>query len=291
MLCLIGSAASAERNVHGGDVDNLDMVATMRSLIDFVENAEDVDLSPRGKTNFHGTWHSIPLHVRVAPPGSLWEQFLEDVAGDVVLCRGFPVFLPNIHWLLTVKKSHMYAHERQFDKTRADIIYLEDEGAMEMDSEWVADRQAEIRERPEMRDMFFTEPTDELPEPLVAALYKIVAIGLEPAYFNFNNHHGQPELGKWRACTHFTRDCAIYEATAVMALLWGMIPHSGKGLNPRKTFVKALDRICTVGAKSFMRKHAWENYERILNRYDSSWYDEYLRAQPGDLVAAAQATP
>lgn len=72
----------------------------------------------------------------------------------------------------------------------------------------------------------------------------------------------------------------VYEETCVLALERSQIPHAlGKdgGPTPRWSFEKALEKVCTSITSGWFREYAWENYDKVIELYESLGEDDYVK--------------
>lgn len=71
----------------------------------------------------------------------------------------------------------------------------------------------------------------------------------------------------------------VYEEACVLALERSQIPHGlGKdgGPTPRWSFEKALEKVCTSITSGWFREYAWENYDKVLDLYETLGECDYI---------------
>lgn len=85
---------------------------------------------------------------------------------------------------------------------------------------------------------------------------------------------------KFFANFEWVRLYGVYEEACVLALERSQIPHAiGKegGPTPRWSFEMALMKVCTSITSGWFREYAWENYQKVLDLYDSLGEDDYVK--------------
>lgn len=67
----------------------------------------------------------------------------------------------------------------------------------------------------------------------------------------------------------------VYEETCVLALERSQIPYEFKP-DPRKSFEKALMKVCTSITSGWFREYAWENYDKVIKLYEKWGETDYV---------------
>lgn len=67
----------------------------------------------------------------------------------------------------------------------------------------------------------------------------------------------------------------VYEETCVLALERSQIPSNFEA-DPQKSFMLALEKVCTSITSGWFREYAWENYQKVVDLYLSLGEDNYI---------------
>lgn len=68
----------------------------------------------------------------------------------------------------------------------------------------------------------------------------------------------------------------VYEETCVLALERSQIPSNFEA-DPQKSFMLALEKVCTSITSGWFREYAWENYQKVVDLYEEKGEDDYLK--------------
>lgn len=80
---------------------------------------------------------------------------------------------------------------------------------------------------------------------------------------------------KFFACDEALRLYGVYEESCVLALERSQIPYEFKP-DPRKSFETALMKVCTSITSGWFREYAWENYDKVLDMYQTFGERDYV---------------
>lgn len=220
--------------------------------------------------------HNRIYEFDIAWPGNTSEE---------LLLRG-EQYVASPNTLLMLKLSHRYKkNSPHFLKTMRDIQFLRSKGA-----EVTEDLQPILKRReketysyshPKLnqgKKTFFTE-TDKFYKYEHDDIHVAVAVGSSPAYTAFAKQ-GQEVLSSkklWDRASSLTKTYAGVEEAYVLAIERSLVPHPGV-LSPKQAFDKALEKVCTSITSGWFREFCWENYDRIQQRYNESFYYKFLAA-------------
>ncbi len=246
--------------------------------------------------------HSKHKNALRSPAGVIWDIEIESpftseltdqrywVGGRAQThITGYPLDLPTLDQLYTLKLSHRYLKNSPFFmKTMLDIYALRTAGAQVFNEAWLASREKMTYhyQHPNlMRDkgQFFTGDS-------VAYVYDHdsihQAVKLEdvPAYTRFSTP-GQEVFSsraRFDALDETYKLHAVLEESYVLAMERSQIPFPGT--SPHRSFVTALEKVCTSITSGWFREYAWENYFMCLTMYESSYVDRFNAALAAGVV-------
>lgn len=201
-------------------------------------------------------------------------------------------WVPSLNLLYMLKMSHRYKkNSPHFLKTMRDIQAMRDEGAfIEPQHETFYKERMEATywySHPNLnRDKAeFFNPEDKYMVYDHDSIHEAVSVGCSPAY-TYYAVDGTEVLSSKRkffeGVTHVIRCRGVYEETCVLALERSQIPNDFK-ISRSWSFKKALEKVCTSITSGWFREFAWENYDYILEMYDSmnsndrNYVDEFHR--------------
>lgn len=201
-------------------------------------------------------------------------------------------WIPSLNVLYMLKMSHRYRKDSpHFLKTMQDIRFMRAAGAVievkhydfykkRMDETYWYEHPNLNRSKAE-----FFNPEDKYMVYDHDSIHEAVAIGCAPAYTYYAVDGAEVLSSKekfYNAVTHQIRCRGVYEETAVLALERSQIPNKGN-VDRRWSFEKALEKVCTSITSGWFREFAWEQYDYILEMYDSmnendrNYVDEFHR--------------
>lgn len=188
-------------------------------------------------------------------------------------------------WQLAMKLSHRYLkNSPHFLKTMRDIQHLRTVCELdELQQEWLKKREIEtyIYNHPRLdvdKEAFFKDDG-------IRYVYDHdsihLAIALIPDYvykdqphrpaYTFYMQEGSEVMTskeKFFELPEEFRLFGVYEETCVLALERSQIPYDFKP-DARKSFEKALMKVCTSITSGWFREYAWENYDKVIGLYNS----------------------
>lgn len=197
---------------------------------------------------------------------------------------------------LMLKLSHRYLKNNpHFLKTMNDIHHLRRNGVVldEGLEELLVQREAEtyVYSHPKLdvsKDAFFDGDGvnyiydhDSIHEA-VALMNDCIGTGDQqvtnfPAYKFYMQDGAQVMTSKEKffAVPEHVRLYGVYEEACVLALERSQIP-SGFTADPEKSFMLALEKVCTSITSGWFREYAWENYGNVVELYWEKGKDDYV---------------
>lgn len=108
---------------------------------------------------------------------------------------------------------------------------------------------------------------------------------LTPAYSKFKDDLAEVKVSKKK---FFELDLetqldSVMEESYVLALERSQIPFPGV-LEPKKSFLIALEKVCTSIASGWWREFAWEHYDMAVERYSDSYIDKFRAGVDSGLI-------
>lgn len=67
----------------------------------------------------------------------------------------------------------------------------------------------------------------------------------------------------------------VYEETCVLALERSQIPNEFN-LDPKKSFMMALEKVCTSITSGWFREYAYNNYKKVIALYEHFGHNNYI---------------
>jgi hypothetical protein len=192
-------------------------------------------------------------------------------------------------WQLALKLSHRYLKNSvHFLKTMKDIQYLRAIYSLtDIQQEWVKKREKETYtyKHPRLdvdKQAFFKDDGiryvyDHDSIHLTQASYADDSGNMMPAYTFYMKDGSEVMTSKQKFFVipeHF-RVLGVYEESCVLALERSQIPYEFKP-SPRKSFEKALMKVCTSITSGWFREYAWENYDKVIDLCEKRGETDYV---------------
>lgn len=193
--------------------------------------------------------------------------------------------------LLLLKMSHRYLkNSPHFEKTVSDIIFLREKleilGIHKFDDklyEWYKERERETLDygHPKLnqskKDFFqndgltYVYDHDSIHESVAGEHY-------QPAYLLFKEPGEEVKCSKklFDELSKFNKLRAVYEESVVLALERSQIPYKGTA-DPYKSFVTALQKVCTSITSGWFREFAWEHYFVVKRMYKQDYVENFWK--------------
>jgi hypothetical protein len=110
-------------------------------------------------------------------------------------------------------------------------------------------------------------------------IHKIMAHLEKPAYEFYKHDQSEVNVSKqlFFSVDEKIRLYGAIEEVMVLALERSQIPHEYKP-NPKWSFDKALEKVCTSITSGFFREFCYNNYYKIQNMYDPNYVEKFKEA-------------
>jgi len=280
MLATIGSAAlgSLDYNI-GRTPKDIDLVGDYDSLVSYLKAAGCTSIYPiqQGK-KMVGKSETTIYDCEIAWPGSTSEYLLNYISehyenGGTVY--GIDILTPSLDLLYALKMSHRFKKNNPFFlKTMKDIHWMREQGATitpELQELFeIRQKEALNYKHPSLqqgKDTFFSGDG-------VAYIYqhddihKAVMLYEKPAYEYYKPAENEVQCSKdlfFKQPLHIQL-AGVYEEAAVLALERSQIPYPN--MDRKKSFLIALEKVCTSITSGWFREFSYENYFKIVQLYD-----------------------
>lgn len=283
MITIIGSFAARQHENTLPDPKDIDLICSYQDFESFIER-NNLVTTLISKNKFYTMWNGYNTEIEIAWPNSSGESFLKLAEGHSIDFFGEDMFVPSIDWLFTLKTSHRYLKDSPwFVKTRRDIMLMRNVlKAKITNGEWLKAREKEtyLRSRPSLnrsKKAFFDGDGVSYKYDH-DSIHEAVKHRAMPAYMYYKSDNAEVFCSKkkWDAVSQETKLFGVLEEGYVLALERSQIPFEGK-VSPRKSFVIALQKVCTSITSGWFREYAYENYDKVMELYSDD-YVEKLKA-------------
>lgn len=186
--------------------------------------------------------------------------------------------------LLLLKMSHRYKkNSPHFFKTMQDIHALRKLGAkIPPELEPVLkkrEKETYTYAHPKLnvsKDTFFTDEVGYIYDH--DSIHEAIALLGKPAYTNYIVEGAEVLTSKEKffAQEEVTKLLGVYEETCVLALERSQVPFNFT-IEPEKSFVFALQKVCTSITSGWFREYAWENFYTVMRMYEKFGKTDYIQ--------------
>lgn len=270
---VIGSQALAAYVTLPRRPVDLDVVGTYEEMLEFIGPHDKCYPTDAGR-KYIIRGRAQPIEWEIAWPGSTAEMIVR-LCGDR---SAAPIEL-----LLALKLSHRFKKGKHFLKTMRDIQLLRRSFAVVPDTaeyrEFMARRQAEA--------LSYAHPKLNMSKadffsPLVPYVYDHDSVHesvkqlTRPAYQYFKPDDSEVLTSRsmFDEQPHHVKIYAVLEEAYVLALERSQIPFRGK-IEPRASFLIALEKVCTSITSGWFREFAWEHYDEVLSEYRDGYVENF----------------
>lgn len=289
---IIGSTAYPEFGREPKDIDVILMPEEYELLKHNIGNKLVYEQDTRrGKTLF--VEGSVPIEVEIASPGTSGLELINTFcAQEFVYTDLFGLHFAHVkpEVLLALKLSHRYLkNSPHFYKTMQDIKLLRSKGftVLEQLKDWLDRREKETLDykhpslAQDKNNFFSGDGVNYLYDH--DSIHETVKHFEKPAYKYYQKQEvfcskelffDQPKL---------IRYCGVLEEAYVLALERHQIPNDFKP-DRKKSFMIAMEKICTSITSGWFREFSWENFDEIVNLYDESYVDKFQEALKQGLI-------
>lgn len=283
-MITIGSRAMKFHNIlpEGREVNDWDFICTFSEFRKWTrDNKSSIkSCTPLSDSSYHVRFFDgVNYEFEIAWEGTSGADLLNIFEGEYLT--------PS--WQLAMKLSHRYLkNSPHFLKTMIDIQHLQTVSELsEVQQEWLKKREIETYtyKHPRLdvdKEAFFKDDGiryvyDHDSIHLTQAHYADDSGNMMPAYTFYMREDSEVMTSKTKffALPEHFRVLGVYEESCVLALERSQIPYDFKP-NPRKSFEKALMKVCTSITSGWFREYAWENYDKVIALYEEWGETDYV---------------
>jgi len=283
MLFIGSTAFKQHHNLPGILPKDIDVMGTYEDVSKYVKSLHGDLVAARPfaegkkylfvKAGDHKSPETI-IEAEIAWEGSLAEEFIklmDDTAGHTRYA--------TLNGLYTLKMSHRYLRNSpHFLKTMRDIHFMRTLKAR------IPDELKDFYKRRMAATYDYSHPNLSVTKKTFFdgdgidykydhdSIHETVKIGEHPAYWYFKPDTSEVAVSKdlFEALDYESRINSVLEEAYVLAIERSQVPHPGV-LTRRKSFVLALNKVCSSITSGWWREFAWENYDSVYERYDDSY--------------------
>lgn len=202
---------------------------------------------------------------------------------------GFDVKVPPLNILYSLKMSHRYLRNApSFLKTMRDIHIMRSMGAAVYHYAWLEKREKETYNyaHPDLgvdKSKFFNSNFNYVYDH--DSIHEAVARLEKPAYMYYiaDGEEVKCSKEKFFEQERTIQILGVLEETMVLALERSQIP-TDFTVDPRVSFMIALEKVCTSITSGWFREFAWENYKVIANLYSDVFVRDFKIALANGLI-------
>lgn len=279
-IALIGSAALLRNGMTWREPGDLDLVGSYREVTAWIRETyrgriQEMFPTDEGTKLVARIQDGPIIDVELVWPGNSSEALLELIVQEVEAQEdGLHVAPSDV--CLMLKQTHRFRkNSPHFLKTRRDLLSLREMGVE------FPERHREFYTRRLRETLNYSHPSlnrdksQFFSDDGVGYVYDHDTIHLavmlrdKPAYEFFKADQAEVFCSKdlFMALPHDIKVSAVYEESCVLAVERCMVPFENQ--DPRKAFLKALEKVCTSITSGWFREFAWTNYEQAVELYHS----------------------
>jgi hypothetical protein len=276
--------------VVGRESKDLDLLCTLDELKEYTGQSPVIIDKTHAYVKTRGRIYDAEL---------IWADSLQLELAELILTDNATTWddavnawVPSLNILYMLKMSHRFRKDSpHFLKTMQDIQAMRKVGAFIKPEhmEFYKKREAATYwyQHPNLNrtKAEFFNPEDKYMVYDHDSIHEAVAVGSRPAYTWYAVDGTEVLSSKhkfFNDINHHIRCRGVYEETCVLALERSQIP-TGFDVDPEWSFKKALEKVCTSITSGWFREFAWENYDYVLEMYqsmnenDRNYVDEFRR--------------
>lgn len=289
MLILIGSSALKYNSWFKDIPKDIDLIGSYDEIVAYVKsNYEIKECYPSSK----GKKLIIKTNGPIIEAEITWDNSSAKMLYDLIISKHYTVdgdfIVAPLNILYMLKMSHRYLKDSpHFKKTMAHIRLMRDYGAKFEDEylDWYKIREKETYNynHPKLN----TTKKDFFSGDGIQYQYDHDSIHLavkcleKPAYQYFSNGEVMSDMGKFKDLPEDIKLFAVLEESMVLAAERSQIPFMDRNIDPKWSFDKALEKVCSSITSGYFREFAWENYYNVQLLYDSYGNDYMNKVKDG----------
>ncbi len=203
------------------------------------------------------------------------------------------VSIPSLNALYALKMSHRYLkNSPHFLKTMSDIKLMEKSGAIIQDEykTWFKERQKATYDygHPKLnqnKNGFFDVNQGVTYIYDHDTIHQAMAHLEKPAYEYYKSPNAEVMCSKedFFNASEQIRLYGVLEEAYVLALERSQIPFKDK-VSPERSFLIALEKVCTSITSGWFREYAYNNYDKVMSMYDLKYVDRFWTAVESGVV-------
>lgn len=211
------------------------------------------------------------------------KKLLESIVNDQLNRYGI-YHIPSLDVLYAIKMSHRFLkNSPHFLKTMNDILLMRNLGAKIPDylKEWFVQREKETYNysHPNLNQSkknFFDSNQGIKYVYDHDSIHEAMKHLDKPAYSFFKEDEKEVKCSKKKffEVSEEIRLYSVLEESYVLALERSQIPFRDK-VDPKESFLIALEKVCTSISSGWWREFAWDHYYQVLNMYDGNYVSKF----------------
>ena len=293
-MILIGSRALAQHIDIGRDFNDTDIVGTYEEVVAYVKACKARAYYPikEGRKMFIKDTYGYIVEADIAWEGSVEEKLLDFIMADsgTVYREDIGMYVPSLNVLYMLKLSHRYLKDSPFFlKTMRDIQLMRKHGAMLQDShkEFYEQRMKDtyVYGLPKLnvtKDAFF----DEVATGVVYkfdhdSIHMAVKHLDKPAYQYYSGGEVWSDMRMFKTLPESIKLFGVLEEALTLAAERSQLAFPDRDIDPKWSFDKALEKVCTSITSGEFRRYAWEAYDKVQALYGEVGYDYMERVRKG----------
>jgi len=294
-MLLIGSHALNQNlpSSIGRKCMDYDLIATYSEYENWIKDKQFDYLMPHnGAKKMIAKNKDNIFEFEIAWPGSSAEALLEAIHKDNSTVNDFlgyfsKVLIPDLNFLYMIKMSHRFLkNSPHFLKTMHDINLMKSYGAY-IPEEYknlfkLREKETYNYAHPNLSQnkMGFFDPNQGVQYQWNHDdIHKVFAKMENPAYsyYKKDNEEVQCSKEKFFLVDEHIRLNGVYEESLVLAAERSQIPFKGK-VDPKWSFLKALEKVCTSITSGYFRNYAYDNYDKVVGMYEDGYMNKLWKA-------------
>lgn len=308
MIVLIGSHAARHHRCLSDHIPkDLDVIGEYEDIRRFVKAAMGDNLKSfmptnRGKSIVAKSRDGLIIEAEIAWPGSLAEELMQIVRADANTCiqlrnsgeTASILSVPSLNILYMLKMSHRFLkNSPHFEKTLNDAELFKTKGA------FIEPEHFDFYKRREAATYDYKHPVLN-----VAKKDFFTGDGVKYVYDHDSIHEAVKHLHR-PAYTYFkpptsevmcSREMfellpfqyqlyAVLEEAYVLAAERSQLSFPHSKIDPKTSFLMALEKVCTSITSGWFREFAWSNYYNVRALYNGNYMDRiYAGVEAGVVI-------
>ncbi len=278
-MLIVGSEALKQHIDINRIPRDIDIIGTYDEVSDYVNTIvgglKEARPFAKGKKYLFRKGDTI-VEAEIAWPGSLAEEFLNLSHDGRYFRPGYATLIQ----LYTLKLSHRYLRNSpHFRKTMQDIQLMRDAGAEIQFHmlDWFRRRELETYDygHPSLNvkkgDFFKGDGIDYVYDH--DSIHKAMKHQEFPAYTYFKSGEVKVSKAMFDNMDYKLQLNSVLEESYVLALERSQIPYPDTA--PKRSFLIALEKVCTSITSGWWREFAWEHYDDVLKMYNEKYVSKF----------------